>query len=330
MDSTVTQPTLLELAKQGKAQAIATLINRQLQPKGITAKAALKDGCLQIMLESAQVPNQQALVEFIRKGITSLEVESIVKAKIYGRQSEQLSLAWAEEIIFIEPSTPIPSETEVKKTKVTSTQPQNHTTPQQNIASSLPTKQKNWKGNNLAVISLLFTLWPLGLYWMFKYSNWSKRAKWSVVSAFAVVLLLPGFLHKSDTSAVNSLASGRSSVVDSKADSVAEISQESQDSATPEQKFTADYKRLVAQIEEPAISAALLNPSSHFPEDSVSTAKTVCHALTAGASWREIVEAQLSGIHTETDSPIIKQAVFQHLKITDRLATVHFCPDFAK
>lgn len=55
----------LELAKQGNPHAIAALMNRQLQPKGITAKATLKDGCLQIMLESTQVPDQQALVSFM-------------------------------------------------------------------------------------------------------------------------------------------------------------------------------------------------------------------------------------------------------------------------
>lgn len=32
----MSQPNLLELAKQGDTKAIATLINRQLQPKGIT------------------------------------------------------------------------------------------------------------------------------------------------------------------------------------------------------------------------------------------------------------------------------------------------------
>jgi hypothetical protein len=36
MNSTATQPNLLELAKQGNAHAIAALMNRQLQPKGIT------------------------------------------------------------------------------------------------------------------------------------------------------------------------------------------------------------------------------------------------------------------------------------------------------
>jgi hypothetical protein len=94
---TQTPPNLLELAKQGNANAIAALMNRQLQPKGMTAKAALKDGCLQIMLESAQVPNQQALVAFIRKGITSLEVASIQRMKVYGRHIGEEFPAWSQE-----------------------------------------------------------------------------------------------------------------------------------------------------------------------------------------------------------------------------------------
>jgi len=73
----VGQPNLLKSDKQGNANAIATLMNCQLQPQGITAKAALKDSCLEIMLESTQVPTQQALVAFVHKGITSLEVTSI-------------------------------------------------------------------------------------------------------------------------------------------------------------------------------------------------------------------------------------------------------------
>jgi len=50
-----------ELAQQGNVEALVALMNRSLQPKGITVvKAAFKDGCLQILLESAQVPEQQA------------------------------------------------------------------------------------------------------------------------------------------------------------------------------------------------------------------------------------------------------------------------------
>ncbi len=52
----MTQPNLLELAKQGDVNAIATLMNRKLQPKGIIAKAGMKNDCLQIVLSAAEVP----------------------------------------------------------------------------------------------------------------------------------------------------------------------------------------------------------------------------------------------------------------------------------
>ncbi|WP_292731597.1 DUF4429 domain-containing protein [Nostoc sp. JL31] len=109
----MTQPTLLELAKQGDAQAIASLMNRQLQPKGITVKVALKDACLQIMLESAQVPNQQALVAFIRKGITGLGAASIERVKVYGRQIGEEFPAWNQEfeLVVHASSTPSPINT---------------------------------------------------------------------------------------------------------------------------------------------------------------------------------------------------------------------------
>ena len=51
------QQNILQLAKQGNAKAIAALMNRSLQPKGMTVvKAALKDGCFQIMLEADPAP----------------------------------------------------------------------------------------------------------------------------------------------------------------------------------------------------------------------------------------------------------------------------------
>ena len=93
----MTQPSILELAKQGNPNAIATLLNRHLQPKGITVKAALKDCCLQVMLEASQVPNQEKLVDFIRKGITGLGVTSIERVKVYGRQVGEDIPAWSQE-----------------------------------------------------------------------------------------------------------------------------------------------------------------------------------------------------------------------------------------
>lgn len=55
---TTPQSNLLQLAKQGDAKAIAALLNRQLQIKGITAKVFLKDNCLQFMLEASEVPEK--------------------------------------------------------------------------------------------------------------------------------------------------------------------------------------------------------------------------------------------------------------------------------
>ncbi|MFB2837762.1 EcsC family protein [Floridanema evergladense] len=88
---------LTELAKQGDAGAIATFMNRSLQSKGITAKAGMKNDCLQIMLEAAQVPNQQVLVPLINKWMSNLGAESIKKVKVFGRQAGEEFPAWNEE-----------------------------------------------------------------------------------------------------------------------------------------------------------------------------------------------------------------------------------------
>lgn len=90
-------PNLLQLAKQGDPKAIAALMNKSLQPKGITAKVAFKNNCLQIMLESDQVPDQQTLVTFVRKGITNLETALIEKVKIYGKCLGEEFPAWNQE-----------------------------------------------------------------------------------------------------------------------------------------------------------------------------------------------------------------------------------------
>lgn len=73
----MSQQNLVQLAKQGNPEAIATLINHSLQPKGITAKVSIKQNCLQVLLESTLIPNQQVLVSTIRKGISSLGISNI-------------------------------------------------------------------------------------------------------------------------------------------------------------------------------------------------------------------------------------------------------------
>ena len=92
--STGNKPTVQQAAKQGNPQAIAILLNRQLQPKGITAKLSVKDSCLQIMLEAANVPNQKGLVAAIQKWIDGLGVDSIQRVQIYAKQTGEEIPAW--------------------------------------------------------------------------------------------------------------------------------------------------------------------------------------------------------------------------------------------
>ncbi|MEP0789625.1 MULTISPECIES: hypothetical protein [Cyanophyceae] len=93
----MTQPNLLELARTGDAKAIEAQINHSVQPKGITAKASLKDNILQVMLESAPVPDQQAVVPLIRDGLIGLGIESFKKVKIYGRETGEDFPEWQQE-----------------------------------------------------------------------------------------------------------------------------------------------------------------------------------------------------------------------------------------
>ncbi len=93
----MTQTELLELAKQGRPTAIAALINRSLEPKGITAKAALKGRCLQITLAAPKVPNQKVLAGFIYQGVMKLGLEAIASLKVLGLQNGQKAPAWSQE-----------------------------------------------------------------------------------------------------------------------------------------------------------------------------------------------------------------------------------------
>lgn len=94
----MSEPNLIALAQKGDPDAIAALINRQIQPKGITAKLTLKDDCLHIRLDAEKAPSQPALVTFILKGLKGLGAQSIQQAKVYGWAAGEDFPAWQEEL----------------------------------------------------------------------------------------------------------------------------------------------------------------------------------------------------------------------------------------
>lgn len=94
----MTQPTVLELAKQGDPQAIATLMNRTLHTQGMNARVARQGERLLIMTEADTVPNRMVMTNFVRNGINGLQLSAIRYVRILGKQSSASDPAWVQEL----------------------------------------------------------------------------------------------------------------------------------------------------------------------------------------------------------------------------------------
>ncbi|QLE39999.1 hypothetical protein FD723_05665 [Nostoc sp. C052] len=68
------------------------------------------------MLESTSVPEQQVLVEFIRRGITSLNISSVKIVQVYGRHTGEEFPAWSQEFTLAEELLPSSNSSEIKLT----------------------------------------------------------------------------------------------------------------------------------------------------------------------------------------------------------------------
>jgi hypothetical protein len=97
------QANLLELSKQGNIEAIATLLNKTLRVRGVSAQVILKGTCLKVMLEASIVPNQKLLSPCVLKEISNLNANSIETLQIFGRQSGQKTSAWTQTFTLKEP-----------------------------------------------------------------------------------------------------------------------------------------------------------------------------------------------------------------------------------
>lgn len=88
----------LELARQGDTKAIAALINRSFQPKGITAKVNLSNSCLQIIIESNKSLNQKVITDSLVGGIRKLNIKSIENIRILSKKSGEDFPDWIQDI----------------------------------------------------------------------------------------------------------------------------------------------------------------------------------------------------------------------------------------
>ncbi|HEY9764263.1 MAG TPA: hypothetical protein V6D07_17165 [Trichocoleus sp.] len=92
---------ILAKARDGDADAIATLITHSLRSKEITVRAARHSYRLFLWLEAATLPEQAAAVDYIRQGMQRLRVSGIGTVQIHGQQIGQPFPAWTEEISLL-------------------------------------------------------------------------------------------------------------------------------------------------------------------------------------------------------------------------------------
>ena len=105
------QNPLVEQAKQGNVNAIASLMNRLLKSQGMLANVERDGDRLEILIESdlrslddeVRIPKRQVLVRMIKKWFVTLEVKTVSAIKISWQQTGSHEPAWTEEIYLIEP-----------------------------------------------------------------------------------------------------------------------------------------------------------------------------------------------------------------------------------
>ena len=97
---------LVEKAKQGDVNAIASLMNRLLKSQGMLANVEGEGDRLEILIESdlrsmddeVRIPKRQVLVGMLKKWFITLEVQNISSIKISWQQTGFEEPAWTEEI----------------------------------------------------------------------------------------------------------------------------------------------------------------------------------------------------------------------------------------
>ncbi len=88
---------ILQLAKQGDAEAIAALMNHSLAAVGITIQAEVKAGCLIVSAVSAsQAPNRTFLLERIYQGLHKLQPVGIRRTIVRGYAWQAATPDWID------------------------------------------------------------------------------------------------------------------------------------------------------------------------------------------------------------------------------------------
>lgn len=121
--------TLLNSAKQGNPEAIATLLNHKLQPKGITVQASRHDATLHIVLTGQTLPPQASAVPYLKRAFAKLGATSIQTLTIMGQKYGTDRDMWTDTIPIVPQSTSAQHKAKVAADSVSSSNPSISKTP---------------------------------------------------------------------------------------------------------------------------------------------------------------------------------------------------------
>jgi hypothetical protein len=93
--------TLLQRARQGDPTAIAILINRQLQPKGLSASVQQNGTVLQIDITAKQIPSRK-LTDYLQAAFQKLQPQGIDQVQISVQQAAA-AIAWSDTLHLSHP-----------------------------------------------------------------------------------------------------------------------------------------------------------------------------------------------------------------------------------
>jgi hypothetical protein len=79
---------------QEDSAAIATLIRRILVSRGLKVQVKWRSDCLKILLEGNTVPDRRRWLHFLANFLSRLELPSIKRVYVYGRQIGSSAMAW--------------------------------------------------------------------------------------------------------------------------------------------------------------------------------------------------------------------------------------------
>ncbi|WKT82685.1 MULTISPECIES: CapA family protein [unclassified Thermosynechococcus] len=85
-------------ARQGQAEAIAHLMNRTLQAKGVRALVRRRGDCLQIMFEAARSLPPQVCVQFVCRGLKQLAPQGVLRVRLHARLLGEEWPEWTQTI----------------------------------------------------------------------------------------------------------------------------------------------------------------------------------------------------------------------------------------